>query len=110
MEAAKSMMTCLYKPTLYDMIFLFQCFAEWLVPLTENYQSLPADIHLKGAVFVVWCLFRLKIPLNNYDVKAATPALLRLLSKSQSSVDEQSQWEEYNLLSNFISTKKHRCE
>ncbi len=87
-----------------------QCFAEWLLPLTEYFPSLSTEVQLQGVVFVVWCLFRLKIPLDNFDVVAATPILLRLLSKHHSSVDEQSQWEDFNLLRSIISEKADRSE
>ena len=91
---------------MYNYIVLQWFAGEWLVPLTENVQQQTTEKQLQGAVCIAWCLFRLNIPLQNTDVEAAIPILLKLLSPPAE--NKQLQWDEYKLLCSFIPNKEQK--
>ncbi len=68
--------------------------------LTERVQ------HLQGAVCIVWCLFQLGITLENVDVQAVIPILLRLLSPPAQT--RLQQWDDYKILCSSIPHKAHK--
>ncbi len=96
----------IYIIQMYNYIILQWFAGEWLVPLTESVQQQTTEKQLQGAVCIAWCLFRLNIPLENTDVKAAIPILLKLLSPPAE--NKQLQWDEYKLLCSFIPSKEQK--